>query len=348
MNKESEQIFSSTGRLGVSRRPYERLYINGTKFADDVYEVERNFHRVIAIGERFPNKISRSIFRGVISDDVAAALCQSDIREAVEVALPLREFTNDNSYLVYLAQNQPERSRIVPEHGMIRETEHYRSRSAPLANIAKVIEQGFVFTDLMGEQDIPQVHALWGETFGWDFQEVVSLQKKLQTSPASSRDVWFSAIRNGDEVVSVAMAERLRSPGAKEDINLVESTEWRTREDYSGYGLMTANLSMLNAQILRDMRNEDQQPVIYAECNFQSRSDRAGYGAGFVIPVRIGENYQAPQILVQNVMVHDGQDIPDGKLRDFTFMYMPKHTLEQEYSDEKVLSMTDNIRRENV
>jgi hypothetical protein len=120
-------------------------------------------------------------------------------------------------------------------------------------------------------------------------------------------------------------------PAKDDELHLVESTEWRTRDDFSGNGLMTATVAMLNAQVISDMRNHANPPLIYAECNFQSRSDRVGHSAGFKVPDRTVGSLVIPQILAQNVMVHDGVDVAEGKLRDFTFMYVPVQTLQEEY-----------------
>ncbi|MBI2034220.1 MAG: hypothetical protein HYT11_00635 [Candidatus Levybacteria bacterium] len=336
MNTETEPIFSSTGRLGVSRRQYERLYVNGTRFSSDPQEVERNFQRLTAIGERNVQRIGRSIFRGAVSDEVMSHISRNGLQHHLEVAFPLEEFTGDNSWLIYMANNRSGREQIVPHNIMVRETEFQKSEIMPADRIRSVIERGYAFTNQIPENQVDQVHSLWGETFGWERHEVDNLRRRLETASKknpSQRDVWFGAIRDNGNIISAAMAERLTVPAENGMLDLVESTEWRTRDEYAGKGLMTAALAILNAQILSNLQEDrDTLPLIYAECNFQSRSDRAGYGAGFRIPYRTQEGYPAPQILVQNVLVRDGSQIEEGRLRDFTFMYLPRSVIQRDYS----------------
>jgi hypothetical protein len=84
------------------------------------------------------------------------------------------------------------------------------------------------------------------------------------------------------------------------------------------HGLMGSNLWKINNQVLDDLQIENgRSPLIFAECNFMTRADKAGQRAGFRIPPR---SYAA-QIVVQNVMVRDGHK-PVG-LRDFTFLSLP-------------------------
>ncbi|MBI4029275.1 MAG: hypothetical protein HY376_02835 [Candidatus Blackburnbacteria bacterium] len=348
MNKETEAIFSSTGRLGVSRRQYNRLYVNGTHYSANLDEVERNFRRLIEIAERRPNRIGRSIFRGLVNESVMQHISNNGLHPYLEVVLPVAEFTGDNSWLVYMANNQPGRELIVPREVMVEETNVQKIETAsPFERVQSIAEQGYTFVSHIPEDQVDQVHALWGETFGWERHEVDNLKRRLitgrQISPAQ-RDVWFSAIRDNGIIISVAMAERLSIPSAKGRLDLVESTEWRTRDEYAGKGFMTATLAALNAQILSDFKdNSNGLPLVYAECNFQSRSDRAGRGAGFRIPERTAR-YSAPQILTQNVLVRDGQPIEEGKLRDFTFMYLPVEAIRNHYSPTQVSSITQTIK----
>lgn len=108
MKKETETILTSTGRLGVSRRPqYERLYVNGTQYSTDPVKVERNFQRLVTIGARHHQKIGRSIFRGLVNEAVMEHIANNDLRPYLEVALPVYEFTGDNSWLIYMANNRP-------------------------------------------------------------------------------------------------------------------------------------------------------------------------------------------------------------------------------------------------
>lgn len=348
MNKETEAIFSSTGRLGVSRRQYNRLYVNGTHYSASPDEVERNFRRLTEVGDRHPRSISRCIFRGLVNENVMLHLSNNGLQSYLEVVLSVAEFTGDNSWLVYIANNQPGRELIVPREVMIEETNiQKRGTVSPLKRVQSITEKGYTFVGHIPEDQVDQLHALWGETFGWERHEVDNLRRRLITSGNSSplkRDVWFSAIRDNGTIISVAMAERLSIPSAEGKLDLVESTEWRTRDEYAGNGLMTATLAALNAQILSDLQdNPNGLPLVYAECNFQSRSDRAGHGAGFRIPERT-EIYSAPQILTQNVLVRDGQPVEEGKLRDFTFMYLPVEIIQNHYSPTQVSSIMQMIK----
>lgn len=213
---------------------------------------------------------------------------------------------------------------IVSREVMIDETSDQKVRNIPpLERVQSAVEQGFSFTDQISEEEVDQIQALWGETFGWERNQVDNLRKRL-----GDKDVWFAAVKHEETIISAAMAERLMISAARGQLDLVESTEWRTRNGHEGKGLMTATVAILNAQILSDLqRYSNGLPLIYAECNFQSRSDRVGYGAGFRIPDRTG----ASQILVQNVLVRDGQPIEDDRLRDFTFMYLPREMINKYY-----------------
>lgn len=352
MSKETEAIFSSTGFLGVSRRPDAsgrrmRLYVNG-RFSDDPEEVQRSLERLFAIGDRH-SQIGRSVFRGIVSQGVVEHILSNGLHNRVEVALPLTGFTDDSSWLIYMAQNRPGRDQIVPTDVMIRETENQREVITPLVErVRKVLGRGYAFIDFIPENRVDQVHALWGETFGWERHEVDNLRRRLDANRYQEpfcRDVWFSAIRDNGNIISVAMAERLQIPASNGGLDLVESTEWRTRDNYAGNGLMTATLVALNAQILTDLQsNPNGLPLIYAECNFQSRSDRAGHGAGFHIPDRTNEGYPAPQILVQNVLVRDGQPVEEGKLRDFTFMYLPVEVIQTQYNPMQTKAIMQAVR----
>lgn len=347
MNKETEAIFSSTGNLGVSRRQYERVYVNGTRVSDDPQEVQHNFQRLVGIGERHRQKVGRVVFRGVASQEVVEHVLNSDLQQYLETALPLAEFTDDSSSLIYMAENKPGREQIHPREYMISETTNYRESPISLQDrVKEVLAKEYTFTNTITDAQIDQVYALWSETFGWERKEVEGLQKRLKnarTQPPHLKDVWFSAIEQDETMVSLAMAERLDIPGVTGEITFVESTEWKTRDEKAGQGLMTATLAMLNAQIFSDLEgtagNENPIPLIYAECNFQSHADRAGYGAGLRIPSR----EFAPQILAQNVHVNDGIPVEDGKLRDFTFMYLPKETIQKEYDPIQRAAMIEKL-----
>lgn len=328
MNQERvENIFSSTGGLGVSRRQNQRLYVNGNNFADNPGEVITNFGRLMEIRQSNPQKIGRCVYRTVASNQVVEEIVRNGQRQHLEVALPISEFTNDDSWLVYMANNDPSRSRIVPQERMIEATSESREISiSPETRIRNLRNEGMEFITRFGENEINDIYELWSETFGWTRQEIRNLSHRL-----GKDNVWFSAAVDQGRIVSLAMAERLTIPASGGNLELVESTEWRTRQGHNGRGSLTAVLAALNSQILEAL---PQVPLIYAECNFQSRSDRAGRGAGFEIPRRDSQGLPAPQILVQNVNVGDGQVVPEGKLRDSTFMYLPSEAIRTHYHRE--------------
>lgn len=340
-----EPINSSTGSLGVDIRQYERLYLNATRFSDNPNEIVRNFRILIAMGNMCSERIGRVVLRGQVSDEALKDVLKSELASDVEVVLPVREFGKDG-VLVYLARNEPERTAIVPVEKMTQETETNKYRAVniePLERIEAVIEQGYEFTNkIHTEEDSNQVFSLWGPIFGWSVEQVANLARRLESErklEPQDRSVWLSMIKKGDEVVSLAMAERLSLPASDGSLDIVESTEWCTKKGHNGKGLITAVLSLLNSQILQDMQGNT--PLIFAECNFQSRSDWAGHGAGFRVPERILGSHTIPQLCIQNVYVNDGQPIEAGKLRDFTFMYLPSATIEQTYNPEQITNIIE-------
>lgn len=349
MNRQPEAILSSTGRLGVSRRSYDRLYVNGTQYSTNPYEFAINFSRLIQVAERHPSRISRCVFRGLVNEDIMRHISNNGLQSHLEVALPIREFNGDNSWLIYLAFNRQDRRSNVPHGTMIEATSNLNKEIVtPLERIQALVEQGYTFIRYIFKDQVDEVYSLWGETFGWERQEVVNLRRRLiaaYNNPSSQKDVWFSGLVNKDGmIVSVAMAERISIPSSSGPLDLVESTEWRTKDGYEGRKLMTATLCALNAQILYDLKNKPHGlPLIYAECNFQSRADRAGYGAGMRIPERTN-GYYAPQILVQNVLVRDGQPVGEGKLRDFIFLYLPVKVIQNYYNPIQVESIMSMIK----
>lgn len=349
-SKGETATFSSIGKLGVSRRSSERLYVNGTRFSSDPTELDLNFRRLVEIGKRNESRIGRSVFRGLVSDEVMRHILGNGLGNYLEVAFPVAEFTGDNSWLVYLASNKQGRSLIDSSGYMMRKTSvQEKEITSPLEKVNLAVEQGYVFNDTIAENQIDQVDLLWGDTFGWKRQEIENLRRKLNENQhrlSSQKDVWFSSVSVDRRIAGIAMAERLSIPGANGRwLDLVESTEWNVERKHAGNGLMTATLDMLNAQILSDLGgNSNRMPLIFAECNFQSRADWAGQKAGLRIPERTVEGHPAPQILAQNVLVRDGQQVEEDKLRDFTFMYLPKDVAERHYGPAQAGKMKSMIR----
>jgi len=327
MAKETEPtIYSSTGREGVSRRQYNRLYVNGTHLAQDYGEVLGNFGRLTEIAARHPKKVTRAVYRGLVTERVLRKISAGPLQPNIEVAFPVGEFTGDGSHMIYLAQNHRDRKLLSEREVMIKNTEDYEKvKIPPRERVARVLNAGYTMTDRIGEDQIDQVYKLWEDTFGWSKKEVKHLRHRLLSDLARDpleRKLWFSAVESDGKIVSLAMAERLSMPAADGHLDLVESTEWKTHEKYLRQGFMSATLSDLNLRIISDLHDSPNGiPLIYAECNYQSRSDLAGHSVGFAIPDR-NSTVQAPQILVQNVHIGDGQPLPDDSLRDFTFMYL--------------------------
>jgi len=345
-----KEIYSSTGVLGPSRRPFDRLYVNGTTYSENAPEVIGNWRRAVEIGRRHEQKIGRTMFRGLVSSEIAGrVLSSNDLHSQLEVAVDVSEFTNDPTWLIYMAKNKPDRKSICPVGQMIDETSGYRRAMNPEDRALRILETpGSSFIDRFSEDQVDQVDALWEGTFGWNKEEVDNLRRRIEEGADKrpcDRDVWFSGVILNGQIVTAAMAERLTIPAPNgKTLDLVESTEWRTKDGYGGRHLMTATLDMLNAQILSDLRDDGDSriPLIYAECSFQSRSDRAGHGAGFKIPDRFVGKSVVPQVLAQNVGVNDGNE-DCGPYRDFTFLYLPKDVITRYYDQEHVARMIDAI-----
>ncbi len=338
MNNESEPIFSSTGGLGVSRRQNERLYINARRISDNTDEIESNFSHLNRIRERFSHRIGRVVFRGIVTDPVIKHIANNNLRKNLEVALPLQEFTNETSWLIYLAQNNIERGQPTPMDLMISETDGLKEGTySPVQRIEKIRSKRYRFINEIEEDQIDDLFKLWGSTFGWSREEIGHLQHRLKTErkmDPQKRTVWFSGIADDKQLISVSMAERLIIPAISGQLDLIESTEWKTQTGYEGQGLQTAGVSYLIANVLTDLQNSlNDLPLIYAECNFQTRADRAGMGAGLRIPLRDQLVHSVPQILRQNVSVNDGLSQQHGNLRDFTFMYLPVGSIRRYYSN---------------
>lgn len=342
--QKPDSIFSSTGELGASRRQWERVYVNGNPYWEQPTErTMGKMDQLLTIPER-REQIGRSVFRGIVSQEVVSSLMSSDFVPSIEVALPIEEFDGSNSWLLYVARNTRERTSIRPISEMVEATEKLRiGGRTPVEKVEQVRSEGFVFRDSFDPSQIGQLHDLWGYTFGWEPEEIQALHTRLRMGVESGdRNVWFNSIEDNGVIVCAAMGERLELPSANGSLSLVESTEWRTHDSYVGQGLMSANLSMLNAQILSDMSGE--HPLIYAECNFQSHAERSGAGAGFRVPGREA-SYGVAQMLIQNVLVRDGVYVPEGKLRDFTFMYVPVSIQNLQYDQTHCKTMLDVLKR---
>lgn len=322
---QQPEIFSSTGQLGTQERQDGRLYHNALAFHDTTSGVTRIFDQLVEQVNSEPAKLSRAVFRGLVSGQVVQQLA-AERPHNMEVALSVRDY-GQVAWLLYLGYNHP--SRQSP-HSIPDVVQAVDSTVRPIALTAQDrVPANFEIARSFNATDEPSLYALWGQTFGWNQNEIsalgLSLNHQRERYPID-RDTWFSALRCGGRIVSAAMAEHLELEGPDKAFDIVESTEWRTEPEQQGRGLMPYVLRDLNAQIIKDLQHRYVgRPLIYAECNYTSRSDRAGYRAGFRIPNR----RFAPQIIPQNVRVNDGK-IPLG-LRDFSFMYVPFAQFETTY-----------------
>ncbi len=348
----SKEIVSSTGSLGAREASDKRFRVNATKYSNRPDKVD------LLVGEVFPRVaaekadkgLTRTTFRGFVSEEVYDRLQKKNrLKKYLEVALPVGEFSGDGSVLVYLAKNHKDRNKtILLRKQMMAEVEadvkwrKEHSLLSPEERVAKAYDEGLRVVSTFTDKEEEQVFTLWKETFGWKEEEVTNLRKRIEAGkkkPRKERDVWFSAVKNTEgKIISVAMAEKLTMNIANgQTLDLIESTEWSVAPEEAGNGAMAATVSALNAQILHDYRHRA-TPLIYAECNFQSRADRAGMSVGYEVPDR----EYAPQILVQNVAVGDGQNT-NKPYRDFHFMYLSQQTILDNYDPKQVASIMKKI-----
>lgn len=312
------EIFSSTGELGTSVRQDNRLYHN----AEDVYAADALVDIWQGLEEKSAQMpdISRLVCRAVIGGKAMQEISGSELKQRLEVAVPLSEYGHDG-WLVYLARNAEHRVPLTDIAQMVQATSEVPSQSTQTITNGQSI-------GVIDDSIIESLHGMWSETFGWSEPELIALKQRLEVElrevKPNERSVWFSALElDGHRLASAAMAERIDLPGPDDQpVTLIESTEWRTQADLGRMGLMPAVLRDLNRQIAVDVADQCPLPVVYAECNFTSRSDRAGHRAGFRVPPQ----QYAAQILVQHVSVNDG--ILENGLRDFTFMNLPASNLE--------------------
>jgi hypothetical protein len=316
--QESGGEVASVGELGTSVRG-DRLYHNAEIYHEDADSVRNIFADMAG---QSGGDISRVVFRGIVSPRALRDIARAPMEADLEVAQPLAGY-GEPGWLVYLAQNAPDRQPIVPVPEMVAASNTYTLPSGfnPADLPAETTHQAYIPEDSIG-----QLYDLW-QAFGWELNGVAERASKVRANRQSEpqdRDTWFSGLWNSGRLVCAATAERLTYQGAEGPFNLVESTEWRTHPDYMQHGLMGHNLWRLNNQILGDLRDvEAKMPLVFAECNFMTRADKAGRRAGFEIPSR----QFAGQIIAQNVIVNDGH-YPSG-LRDFVFISLPPQSGDQ-------------------
>lgn len=340
------EILSSTGDVGRSIRPEQRLYENA-----DLYElaVDGLFERFVDLCDDPLGKdhaVSRYVLRGVISDDTMAAVQSNEhgLRDRLEVAVPLAEF-GQPGWLVYLAENSDHRQPLVPLQSMVVATQLYRPGASSITKrIEAVHHRGYTLCAAPQAEDSTALSGIWGRIFGWEDDQIAAFIDTMdveQHRPRNQRETFFVGLRAGQLLVGAAMGETLRLPTPHGDLALVESTEWGLTGEYRQKGLMPVMAAALNAQIAASFNQHSERPFVYAEFNYVSRSDQAGYAAGFRSP----PCQAAPQINLQNVTVND--EIREKGLRDFVFRYVPAGAFreEGEYSPaqvDRIMSYVDS------
>jgi hypothetical protein len=319
LTNEASGEVASVGEPGTSIRG-DRIYHNATIYHEDITSVEAIFADMDGQMEADAGQtLSRIVFRGLVSPETIHALSAHPLGNNLEVAQPLEEY-GEPGWLVYLAANSPDRGPIIPLAEMVEDTDEYE---IPIDFIPRTLPTGYVHRNYIPKESAGQLHNLW-KAFDWRLDGVVERAQKIRENielPATNqRDTWFSGLWAGNILVCAATAERLTYQGANGPFDIVENTEWRTRPDHMRDGLMGHNLWRLNNEILSDLRtNDGATPLIFAECNFMTRADKAGRRAGFRIPSRA----YAGQIIVQNVTVND--ELEPAGLRDFIFLSLPAH-----------------------
>ena len=317
----------SVGSPGTSYRG-DRIYHNATEFHTDTDTVRTIFDSINRQrgatnpeepGGEESSRISRAVFRGIVSQGVFNCLLNSSLEKNLEAGLSLHAY-GDAGWLIYLAANDDDRRPLVPTEQIIRATSEY---VVPKLDTDEV-PVGTTVCDRIDYRDVDRLHSLW-LPFGWQrdgvIERMVSIDQNTGQEPCK-RDTWFAGLRQDEVLISAATAERITVPGANGPFDLIESTEWSTDQRFRrvGQSMISHVLRHMNQHILADLERLDNGslPLIFAEANFTTRADKAGRRAGFVIPDR----QYMPQVITQNVVVEDGVG-PHARWRDFSFMVVP-------------------------
>lgn len=337
------EIISSTGNLGLHPRGDNRLYCNWRhEPITSALKVSAFFRRLEKINEVFYPGGSvaiegrRDVWRGLVEERVAKDLIISSNNgnnsSKVETAFPIRE----NLWYLVAARNDSERKYLRPLEEIVEGArQNIRPFNSPLEIIRKVISEDYSFITTILPEDKKtkqELFQLWGETFGWDLEQISNFCTRLSTEDNENRTVWFSGIKNTDgKLIAAAMAELLLLKGHNgEDIEIVESTEWRSeKKDYA-----KAVIDQLHVQVLHSYDDA----IIIAECNYHRGAHRAAQKSGMISPDVFVNDMQVSQVLEQNVTVNDGNS-PKG-LRDFVVYVLPKDAI-PEKEREEILRITD-------
>jgi|GEM_PF-2885699 len=328
MTENESGIITSVGSLGV-----DIMSSNHRVRCTYQYEPISELHELVEMFEAVDGTTqheqrSRAVFRSVVEQHVLLQAAEEDdpILGNIEVAFPLEGLRSSDLWLVGLARNNADRISYHPIEQIILDTESSRQRGRPdtvLELFGRISDDSSLQTTILDNQ-IDDLHALWGRTFGWTREGVVALQQTLREEAEldpKSRQTWFSGISNRmtGRMVGASTAELLQLRERSGNmVDLIESTEWGVDENCRGQGINAASIAFLNAQIYSDLDASDTRaPTIFAECNFGSRSDLSAHKAGFSIPDRAIFGRQVSQANIQNVVVNDGI-LPEDVYRDFT------------------------------
>lgn len=329
----SNEILTSAGGLGPERRSFDRLYVTAREPIEIASDIHSTMGRLISVVDR-RQRITRAVFRTVTDLSTIQELSESGL--VPEAAIPLDHYDRPNSYLAIYGYNSGSRAQtIVPIHEMVEQTRNEEIPALYEPNFAEILAvNNLRLTSTVWPSYETELFDQWGDTFVWTPEQVVNFCRRIYgqtTEKNDQKNVWFTALGPMRPygipvpILSSAMGERLDIQGFNKIINLVESTEWRTRQLINGQpkGLIVPVLNGLNQQVLFDLPNA----LIIAECNYASRSDRRGHQVGFVIPPRSRE--LGNQILPQNVGVHDGKG--DWPLRDFVVVHLSRYAINNWY-----------------
>lgn len=312
--------------------------------------------------ERYAN--SRLVYRGVVPQAVIEDILNNDkTRDMVselEAAVPLEDYGMPESWLVSMGHNDTSRSSIREVKGIIERTTRETALipEPPIDKVRLTAETyGYRFIDRIPEgKGTEGLLDLWSETFGWTPEEIKIFRNALEKDmlqPSGERRLWFTGALSPDgrlEAASMAIRSDISGKGGK-SLPYVESTEWCRKRNGNGVDderkpVMAANLAVLNAQVLESIG--EQKPFIFAECNIEPQAYRPGYKAGFQIPSRrfdiAGHRVDVPQVLIQNVKIGDGIDIPSD-YRDFVLMQLKPEAIQRYYSPEARREMLSYVKQ---
>jgi hypothetical protein len=342
------EILTSTGSIGVTRGTYNRVRSLDANVV--AYEsLVTNYSRMREmLGRRATLDGGRILAKMPVSIDTLGRLQVENPHMIVdlEVVAPFVGGKNDEVF-IYLAKNHESREVPVPISEVVENTKkYYTDPSMPLDRLSSLADSGHRFVSDLEDPDIrKQVFSLWSQTFGWTEKQLEVLQERLRVTkimPPEDRLLWATFLVNSyGIVVSAAMAEGVQLDGKV----LIESTEWRTKDEYQGRGYGTAAVMATNVQVLADMEKRKELYLLHTEGNNRTRADRLGYGAGYRVPNRnivdsqgfnVLEGHEVPQVVAANVEV-------DGHMSTFAFMCLTEESIRTYYPSEHIALMQKMI-----